>query len=209
MTYGGCPPLPHVNRDGVSWDGSPWRCDQFFAKSLARLRNPHVQTIVVAAAWEDWLFGLERFHSTNDPAHTPLKESSVARKSVMDDFAKTIAELEKSGKRVYIVLSAPFGEAFDPAEMLPQRFPGFPNRKRVDSVPRAEAVAASKKSDRILRDIAARTGATVIDPLNSFCDQSACGTIDADGNPRYRDAGHIRASYARDHATFLDVTGAR
>ena len=60
---------------------------------------------------------------------------------------------------------------------------------------KAKLIAAAKAS-----------GASIIDPMPWLCDAAACPGQTADGVPLYTDGGHLRASWVREHATFLDAT---
>jgi hypothetical protein len=51
--------------------------------------------------------------------------------------------------------------------------------------------------DLRLRELAARSGAAVLDPADWLCSASSCPTADADGRPLYKDESHLRASFAR------------
>jgi hypothetical protein len=55
-----------------------------------------------------------------------------------------------------------------------------------------------------LKAVAASAGATVVDPMDYFCDNSKCPTITADGQPIYSDSNHIRPFYVEQKALFID-----
>jgi hypothetical protein len=57
-----------------------------------------------------------------------------------------------------------------------------------------------------LVDIARAAGARVIDPADWLCGKTLCPGETGDGDPIYMDGGHLRASYAREHAAFMDQT---
>jgi hypothetical protein len=57
-----------------------------------------------------------------------------------------------------------------------------------------------------LRAVAENNGARVIDPLDTLCDRRLCPGTTTDGRAIYKDISHLRASYVRDHATFIDQT---
>jgi SGNH domain-containing protein len=73
----------------------------------------------------------------------------------------------------------------------------------VDAMPFAAFVAPLMER---LREIAARTGAQVLDPSDSLCAVMRCPSVGEDGLPLYIDSNHLRASSAREHATFIDGT---
>jgi hypothetical protein len=54
--------------------------------------------------------------------------------------------------------------------------------------------------------VAEQSGAGIIDPMRALCDDAICPGLTPEGAPIYTDGGHLRASYAREHAGFLDAT---
>jgi hypothetical protein len=57
-----------------------------------------------------------------------------------------------------------------------------------------------------LRDIATRAGAWVLDPRSTLCAGMMCPAVAGDGTPLFLDSNHLRASFARERASFLDET---
>jgi hypothetical protein len=55
-----------------------------------------------------------------------------------------------------------------------------------------------------LKAVAAGTGATIIDPMDYFCDKLVCATMTADGQPIYSDSNHLRPFYVKQKALFID-----
>ena len=60
-----------------------------------------------------------------------------------------------------------------------------------------------KISAKIQR-VAETAGARVIKPLDYLCDNEFCPIADKDGHLMYYNYGHLRQSYVRDHATYID-----
>ena len=60
-----------------------------------------------------------------------------------------------------------------------------------------------KISEKVQR-VAVAAGARVIKPLDYLCDRDVCPIVGQDGRLMYYDYGHLRASYVRDHATYID-----
>jgi hypothetical protein len=60
-----------------------------------------------------------------------------------------------------------------------------------------------KISDKIER-AARAAGARVIKPLDYLCDSDFCPIADKDGHLMYYNYGHLRRSYVRDQATYID-----
>jgi hypothetical protein len=57
-----------------------------------------------------------------------------------------------------------------------------------------------------LANLAIKNGAIVIDPIKYLCPENKCPVFDSEGNPLYRDEMHMRASYVRSSADFIDIT---
>ena len=47
-------------------------------------------------------------------------------------------------------------------------------------------------------------GARVINPMDYLCNKDVCPIRGEDGHFMYFNYGHLRRSYVRDHATYLD-----
>ena len=60
------------------------------------------------------------------------------------------------------------------------------------------------KIDDKIQYAAEAAGARVIKPLNYLCDDEFCPIADKDGHLMYFNYGHLRQSYVRDHATYID-----
>ena len=212
-TYSGCPPLPGVNVRvaGVN-------CERFFDYALSRAWHSDVVTVVFGAYWEGYLvgkFGSEHeprhLYSVNDPLHRNLQLDSPGAQAAFDEFARQVSRLVRSGRRVFIVLSNQTSPRFDPLTLIPARArlaPHAPLRIEFDPSSRSvpvrpyEAFAAPVVSK--LREIAAATGAQIVDPTDTLCDPMACATTSTDGRPLYMDSNHVRPFFARERAVFLD-----
>ena len=60
-----------------------------------------------------------------------------------------------------------------------------------------------KTSEKVQR-AAEAAGARVIKPLDYLCDSEFCPIADKDGHLMYYNYGHLRQSYVRDQATYID-----
>jgi peptidoglycan/LPS O-acetylase OafA/YrhL len=209
-TYVGCPPLPGVN---VATPAS--RCDQFFDYAMQAALRSDVDTVVFGAYWEAYFLGefatehvRHPLYSVADIHRTPLRLDSPATQRAFAQFGVAVRRLIASGRRVFIILSNPTSPQFDPATMLfdrgrwaPGQAGGLIADRRLDATA-FERFAAPVQGE--LRRIAMQTGAQILDPRDTLCDGLECAASDADGRPLYKDTNHVRASYARTHAGFID-----
>jgi hypothetical protein len=58
----------------------------------------------------------------------------------------------------------------------------------------------------MLRKAAVRAGVEVIDPVSLLSTNGICPSLDDQNRPIYCDPHHLRSSYVRDHASYLDKT---
>jgi peptidoglycan/LPS O-acetylase OafA/YrhL len=212
-TYAGCPILP-----GLNSLRQPRDCDAFFTAATHRAFDPRVDTVVFGAFWELYLLGQyahggqQGVYRVGDPSRTQLRLDSRDTQTALAEFERLLARLAASGRRVFIVLSSPTSPQFDPRWLVPARVRlslHVPGSFSADASRRVDAAAfeafVAPVTDR-LREIAARSGARVLDPRSTLCDGMSCPAVGRDGMPLYLDASHLRAAYARERATFLDTT---
>jgi peptidoglycan/LPS O-acetylase OafA/YrhL len=209
--YAGCPMLPSLNSLR-----QPRSCDAFFDAAVRQAFQPQVDTVVFGAFWELYLLGEfgqddhQGVYSVHDPLRRQLRLESPATQRALEELEQLLARLTASGRRVFIVLSNPTSPEFDPRWLVPWQVRlsptvpvsfGLDPERRVDAR-EFEAFVAPLMDQ--LRAIAARTGATVLDPRSTLCDGMSCPAVAADGTPLYIDSNHLRAAYARERAGFLD-----
>lgn len=216
-THTGCPPLPDVE----AWHRGAG-CGSAFEKVVALAFRDHVDTVVFGAAWEDYFMGefagrggptrpILSLYSHGDPLRRRLTLDSPGTRRALEDFGRTISRLTASGRRVFILLSNPTSPRFDPRYLLPAAARlslRLPDRISVDdekrSVDAREFESYVAPLMAALREVAARNGAIVIDPREALCRGMTCPATNALGMPVHVDSNHVTATFARDHATFID-----
>jgi peptidoglycan/LPS O-acetylase OafA/YrhL len=203
-TNRGCPPLPGIDS---TWRGKD--CRGFFDHAMKLAWLPDVDTVVFGAFWENYFIGeySEGESSGRAAGEPPLKLDSADTRAAFEQFRTTVAMLVSGGRRVFIILSNPTSRRFVPVFPIEARLSLHPpprlaaNGPRVDARPFETFVAPL--TDR-LRAIAAQTGAIVVDPRAALCDGLICPSTGLDGLPLYVDSNHLRGSFARERASFLD-----
>jgi peptidoglycan/LPS O-acetylase OafA/YrhL len=113
-----------------------------------------------------------------------------------------------NGKRVYLVLNMPDGNELDPKGMFTgSRFGVLrPKEPRQAILDYTHFMATYEQERAELADLAAREGAHLIDPIAYLCPNKQCPIFDGRGAPLYKDSLHMRASYVRASASYIDVT---
>jgi peptidoglycan/LPS O-acetylase OafA/YrhL len=204
LGYGGCPPLPGVNRKGLSWDGQPFNCALFHRLSLAKLQDRSTTTVVYSACWECYFKELP-VYLDGTGSRLPIRKSGPAFESVFAGLTSEITRLVKLGKRVYIILPNPNSKLNNPSGMLPRRLPGLSPKAYVRSVSRASIDSLSGFVRRRLEKVARTSGARTIDPVAATCSLTACPTVTSENHPIYTDNHHFTPQFVRDRVLFLDT----
>jgi peptidoglycan/LPS O-acetylase OafA/YrhL len=204
VTNRGCPPLPGINS---TWRGK--NCRGLFDDAMKLAFQPDVDTVVFGAFWENYFIGeySEDESAQQAAGAPPLELDSADTRAAFEQFRTIVASLVSGGRRVFIVLSNPTSQVFVPVFPTEVRLSLHPplrfaaNGPRVDARPFESFVAPL--TDR-LRNIAAQTGAIVVDPRITLCDGLICPSTGLDGLPLYVDSNHLRSSFARQRASFVD-----
>jgi len=193
-----CPPIPDIARNQ-----NP-ACAPFVDRVLPTLDSEKVKTVALAAWWTPEFTDAE-YYLRSDASKTVLRDSEAAQDRALANFAALISHLVGAGKRVFVLLETPSSNIYDPETLMPTGWrrllarpilPESPTRSQIEKF-------VGKISDKIQR-AAEVAGARVIKPLDYLCDNEFCPIADKDGHLMYFNYGHLRRSYVRDHATYID-----
>jgi peptidoglycan/LPS O-acetylase OafA/YrhL len=193
-----CPPIPDIASDRIRG------CAEFVDKVLPTLDGEKVKTVALAAWWTPEFTGSE-YYLRSDPSKFLLQESEAAQDRALANFAALISHLVKAGKRVFVLLETPSSNIYDPETLMPTGWRRLLARPKIPDSPTRSQMEkfVGKISDKIQR-AAEAAGARVIKPLDYLCDSEICPIADKDGRLIYYNYGHLRRSYVRDHATYID-----
>jgi peptidoglycan/LPS O-acetylase OafA/YrhL len=194
----GCPPIPDIASDQFRL------CAQFVDKVLPMLNDKKVKTVALAAFWTTELTTAKYFLRSDKP-RVFLPDAEDARDRAIGNLAVLILQLVNNGKRVFVLLETPSSEAYDPETMLPPGWQRLLARPKISESPKRSEIEkfVGKISDKIQR-AAQASGARVIKPLDYLCNDDDCPILAQDGRLMYFDYDHLRASFVRDHATYID-----
>jgi hypothetical protein len=165
------------------------QCPTAMRQQLAAwLSQESVGAVAIAAYWQNYKEILE------NPEN-------------QERFVQFLQSIQQS-KSTYLILNVPQGEELAPASM----FAGS-RLNKITSKPIAEIrfdferfEERYKDVNKMLSEIASRSGVVLIDPVYYLCPNRQCPVVDETGRPLYRDAGHLTRSYAIKAATFMDAT---
>lgn len=193
----GCFPIPGMLQD--TDDFNERACNHYRSSVIELLNDPKIKTIILAGCWNCYLIQDEEQNvnhmETNIYAQEPLK-------SKMLDSLKEFLVNASKGKTVYLLLDNPVGVAFDPSSYLQgNRLSGF---SVSEMTPENTINNDQLKLRAELLSVAQQAGINVIDPVDHLCRDGECAALDVSGNPIYKDNNHLRASYARDHTSYID-----
>jgi len=196
-TEGGCAPVPGIERKSQ-------RCSKFVDEGFALARDPAVDTVIIAASWVGFVDRGD-YVKAGEEDGAPLKLLTPQAEWVLQGFEAALARLVADGKRVVIVLSSPRGSSLDPKSVVGRDWMTVRVSHSFSPMAKSELRALTTPIDARLRQIAARAGASVVDPTDWLCGPSFCPTADERGRPLYKDTSHIRASVARARIDALDA----
>jgi hypothetical protein len=180
-----------------SWAYGHAACKQHVERALKYAERNDVETVVIASLWLGYFMTEHRGGLVLNPEATP----ALAR------LRDTIAALRRMDKRVYVVLVGPIDATLDPRSRIQRTV--FPPGFRVLEVPSPSKADLQQRYIPIqskLRQIARDTGAIIIDPMESLCDAVTCPAQTPAGESIYRDMRHLRPSFVRENARFMDET---
>lgn len=172
-------------------------CRAFVRSAFSYAKAPRVDTVVISACWRCYFLSLE------DSLGRKLNPGA---EEAFSSLQREIENLVLAGKRVYVVLGIPVSTDLDPRSMIHRIIvpPGF--RVVISSPKRSELTAAVEPVRSRLVKIAQATGARVIDPMQTLCDETTCSPVSPKGEPVYHDWFDLNPSYVRENVRFLDRT---
>lgn len=179
----GCPPMPGTNRTARGF-----HCSEFAENAFHEARDPRYGTVVLIAMWN-------AYFDVAEPELTLHAAEAVRR------LRDEVQALVQAGKRVVVVTTTPYPDE-DVTSVLRQRvFLGDP----VDFNQGYDFEAIVARSEPVDAGLAslADVGAIVVAPAVLLCERGSCPLFDGE-KPIYKDAAHMRASYAARAGGFLD-----
>lgn len=160
-------------------------------------KKPEIDTVVIGGQWSGlgW--------NTTDKYDVGTKNYTKA----LGDLGVYIKKIKMSGKRVFLILNIPIGPKLDPKYIVHRDLKDFPKvfslRDGGEAMAELERKMGRLQAD--LEQVGISAGASIIKPMNFLCSVNCRGT-DQNNSPIYKDGAHLRPTYVRDHAEFIDKT---
>ncbi|MEP6546164.1 MAG: acyltransferase family protein [Gammaproteobacteria bacterium] len=199
-TGGGCPPISRVEEDHHAY------CRGLVDRALRFANDPNVNTVVIGANWIGYFGEMDprySYYFAEGDRKDSLLPGTHGAELALKQLQSMIDRLTSEGKEVYLILQSPHSDALDPRSMIGKRWGASSFRISVPVISKDMATRPMRTIDSRLRDIAAATGARVIDPVDYLCGES-CPAMTGDGLPIYRDEGHLNPIYVRTSVRYLD-----
>lgn len=206
FTLGGLLPVPGVS---VSFGAQPQPYDVFIPKMLELANRKDVDRVVITARWILYF----SWKSKELEINSFRLDTNEGLKLFMESFQNMIQTFVANGKQVFVILSMATDSSFDPKLMIDRKLNGdIAINSRVYTVEEFREWKKAKEMkmtqgelmDKITF-IAEHAGAKVIDPMPYLSKDGVCFRF-INGKPIYRDGSHLRASFVRDNANYLDET---
>jgi peptidoglycan/LPS O-acetylase OafA/YrhL len=186
-----CPPLT-----GIRIIHDRYNCNGFVEKALQYAEAGNYKRIMLVANWYDYFNpndGILCFIEGDSCAttHDSLRYYKYLD-TALASLGTRLLEFKKRGTEIVIVGATPRSEWNVPSEFERRIFWGG-DTQELEYIDRDafESRAAPIKSRLIA--LSSSVGAKFVDPLDFLCETHRCPTLDKDGVPYFRDAGHFRS----------------
>jgi hypothetical protein len=193
---GGCAPIVHVS--------SPQHlhCPDFVRQAFEFATRSDVRNVAVGAQWFGYFAsGAYVFETEHGGA---ALNTSVGTEAALSAMQTELAHLVSLGKKVYLILNIPIGSEFAPKFRIRRSAWGLVLLIPPTAPAEEKLLALYGKIRNRLSQVGQAAGAVVIDPLDYLCHDGRCPSALANGDPIFKDGYHLRASYVRDHVSYID-----
>lgn len=198
-TYGGCPPIPHAQQFTKKQG-----CINLFKNAIKLLNQNNIQTIVIAAFWSQYFTPDSSKYMNQERPYNNQFLSSGLQKEMRKNFSSFIHKLSKD-KKVYVVLDTLNTRSVTPTEFYSGSRLSL-SLQHTKKIPKYLPISYIKKEvNHLVSSITKKNGGNIINPNASLSYQDQFLVSLEDGSPIFKDSNHLRASFVRKHANFIDI----
>jgi hypothetical protein len=196
ITSSGCPMILHVTGDYADAD-----CPEVRNIAFENANKNDFDTVVIGGAWNRYFIPFRRFDFEYVADNVRLDlHGDRGTEMALREMGQQISAWVAQNKKVYVLLDNPTGVLFEPRQLIRDlRWSGQFFSSTAPWPPEQARLHAR------MREMALSNGAQVIDPVAALCSGGQCIRALPDGSPVYKDEHHLRASYVRDHAIWMDA----
>ncbi|WP_161597725.1 acyltransferase family protein [Fluviispira multicolorata] len=198
FTGSGCYPIKNVKIRGKL------SCQKYLQDVYDYAEDPQVQTVVIGSEWLGYLKEDVKAYYENEHFIGFLRKSPVAVDKMLNEFELSLKRLVDLKKSVYVILNIPRGEVLSPLHMINRSIFNDRFSINIQNVSKVDIINSKNSFLKRLKNVVIEAGAQVIDPLDYLCGKDSICPSTYENKPIYKDAGHLRASFVREHITYLD-----
>jgi len=198
ITQGGCIPIPEAVNHNYP------RCPQIISAAKEYAAHADVKSVVLGAVWSLYFQTKEFTKLPNGDSPVDIAKGSAGYDLALKALTRDIQYYKSLGKKVFVVLNIPMGHEFNPRSMIKRSFPSGQFEINIENFDKAKFDAGWYPIREDIKNISVQAGATLLDPLDTFCTPEKCPTVDEEGKPVYKDNYHVRPFYVIQKASFLD-----
>jgi peptidoglycan/LPS O-acetylase OafA/YrhL len=166
-----------------------------------------VDRIVVAA---NWVYFFDQGGEKNTINDIPLctEKGAVA---AISSLIRTLSKFNMAGKKTYLILNTPISQCLGPKQLVQRNFDGSFQKinptLQVSELENGKTLSPFTHGELMekMKTAANTAGIIVINPMDTLSKDGFCLIYESE-KPIYTDPHHLRSSYVRDHATYIDQT---
>lgn len=134
-------------------------------------KRSSTDAVVISACWS-------RYFDRSADLDQPVGDaSSLDGERVFSELGRTLRELNRMGKKTYIVLNNPIGEDVDPHSLVRRHIVNPAFTVRPAAISRGALLQYFGAVNSQLRTLAIDSGAAVVDPMTYLCDATSCPVV--------------------------------
>lgn len=198
-TQPGCLPIPGIILKNNSIIERS--CNSYRDSIFQLINNKNIKSVILGGCWNCYL--IKHPEQSKDEIEDDFYARDENKKEALKSLKEFLIHTNKS-KTVYLLLDNPVGPQYDPSNYLQgDRLNGF----SVNPMPINYSISNDQLKLRTqLIDIANQAHIKIIDPADTLCPHQLCKISNEHGEPLYKDTNHLRASYVRNNASYIDNT---
>lgn len=205
FTRGGCSPIPSVN---ANYGHEPCDAPVHALKYLSL--DPQIDTVVIGGAWPIYFSDQFNYRYKDSTDYKSTAVGNNGYQIALSNLAARIQQFKRPHLKVYLALYTPFGKQLDPYALIDRNLGKYPHVFNLpDHTLDMKGIYAQLNYSVVEKDLRAMAkdlDVEIIDPFLYLCTAGQCATQTEEHQAIYKDQGHMSASFARKHATFIDRT---
>jgi hypothetical protein len=203
LTKHGCPSIPNIYSD---LDDHKTCINPHLGLDLVD-QNKNIKKVVIGGFWPNYLTNKANFYykKNKEKFYINNDNENIGYKDALIELDSYIKKFKEKNIDITILLNTPYGKELSPKNMAKRNIKKFPNIYSLEIAdPSRESIEHNlSKINKDLERIAKNNKIKAVNPLNFFCDNYNCASIE-NNEPLYKDESHIRPWAAKKYATFID-----